>query len=70
VGIELADNGNDLVTGAVTLRPGPPVTGVSTGPRVGLRGDPDRPWRFWLTGEPTVSAYRPAVVRRRTSKPL
>jgi DNA-3-methyladenine glycosylase len=43
---------------------------VSTGPRVGLRGDPDRPWRFWLTGEATVSAYRPAVARPRSSKGL
>ena len=33
----------------------------STGPRVGLRAAPDRPWRFWVTGEPTVSAYRPAT---------
>ena len=36
---------------------------VSTGPRVGLRLAAERPWRFWLTGEPTVSAYRPAVER-------
>ena len=42
-------------------------TDVSTGPRVGLRGAPDRPWRFWITGEPTVSAYRPAAPLRRGS---
>jgi DNA-3-methyladenine glycosylase len=36
---------------------------VSSGPRVGLRLAADRPWRFWLTGEPTVSAYRPAATR-------
>ena len=65
LGIELSDNGNDLVTGPVTLDArAEPVAEVSTGPRVGLRGDPDRPWRFWLTGDPTVSAYRPAVPRR------
>jgi DNA-3-methyladenine glycosylase len=23
------------------------------------------PWRFWIEGEPTVSAYRPATPRRR-----
>jgi DNA-3-methyladenine glycosylase len=68
LGIELADNGNDLVTGPITLQLGEQVPEVSTGPRVGLRGDPDVPWRFWATGDPTVSAYRPAVVRRRRPK--
>jgi DNA-3-methyladenine glycosylase len=70
LGIALADNGNDLVTGPITLELGDRATDVSTGPRVGLRGDPDRPWRFWATGAPTVSAYRPAVVRAARRKPL
>jgi DNA-3-methyladenine glycosylase len=39
---------------------------VATGPRVGVAGDGAvHPWRFWLAGEPSVSAYRPAVSRRR-----
>ncbi|MGV1010324.1 MAG: DNA-3-methyladenine glycosylase [Dermatophilaceae bacterium] len=42
---------------------------VRCGPRVGVRGpggDPTAyPWRFWLDGERTVSAYRPGVLRRR-----
>lgn len=38
---------------------------VSTGPRVGLRHAADRPWRFWIPDEPTVSDYRPAAARRR-----
>ena len=48
--------------GRLTLTPGPAVasSAVSTGPRVGLRAAADRPWRFWLTGEASVSAYRPA----------
>ena len=37
---------------------------LSAGPRVGLRSAPERPWRYWLTGEPTVSDYRPAATRR------
>jgi DNA-3-methyladenine glycosylase len=69
MGIALDDNGNDLVTGSITLSlPGTssePAPRVSTGPRVGLRGDPDLPWRFWLTEDPTVSTYRPAVQRKR-----
>lgn len=39
----------------------PPVVApadVSAGPRVGVTGAHDVPWRFWLTGDPTVSAYR------------
>ncbi|WP_457208969.1 DNA-3-methyladenine glycosylase [Nocardioides sp. P5_C9_2] len=36
---------------------------VLSGPRVGLRGAPERPWRYWLAGEPTVSAYRAAAPR-------
>jgi DNA-3-methyladenine glycosylase len=42
---------------------------VRTGPRVGVSGPggdaTSFPWRFWLEGEPTVSAYRPGVVRKR-----
>lgn len=35
---------------------------VSSGPRVGVSGEAGTtlfPWRFWLTGDPTVSKYRP-----------
>lgn len=35
---------------------------ISTGPRVGVAGvagGPEFPWRFWITGDPTVSAFRP-----------
>ncbi|WP_404312929.1 DNA-3-methyladenine glycosylase [Agrococcus terreus] len=40
-----------------------------TGPRVGVSGPGGDaaafPWRFWLPGEPSVSAYRAAARRRR-----
>jgi DNA-3-methyladenine glycosylase len=40
---------------------------VRTGPRVGVSGPGGDvaayPWRFWLEGEATVSAYRPGKVR-------
>jgi DNA-3-methyladenine glycosylase len=46
-----------------------PLARVRTGPRVGVSGPGGDasayPWRFWLDGEPTVSAYRPGVVRSR-----
>ena len=58
LGIELTDNGNDLSAGPITLEVGAPPAEVVTGPRVGLRGAPDRPWRFWVAGDPTVSPYR------------
>lgn len=66
LGIGLDLDGTDLSRGPVrlVLAAAPDPGRVSTGPRVGLRGAPDRPWRFWLTGEPTVSAYRPAAKRR------
>jgi DNA-3-methyladenine glycosylase len=61
LGIGLELDGADLRTGPVTLRPGEPPAEISTGPRVGLRGAPERPWRYWATGDPTVSTYRPAA---------
>lgn len=62
--IDRDDNGLDLHD---HLSLGPRAAGYETGPRVGLRHAADRPWRFWLPGEPTVSAYRPAApLRRRT----
>jgi DNA-3-methyladenine glycosylase len=42
---------------------------VLRGPRVGVAGaGAVHPWRFWLAGEPSVSAYRPAVSRRRPDR--
>ena len=43
---------------------------VSTGPRVGVSGPggtQEYPWRYWLTGDPTVSKYRPAQPRKRAA---
>jgi len=45
-----------------------PAAAVSRGPRVGVSGaGAGAAWRYRLTAEPSVSAYRPAVARRRTS---
>jgi DNA-3-methyladenine glycosylase len=64
LGIRLDDNGAALDRDGFELRLGEPVTTVATGPRVGLRAAADRPWRFWIEGDPTVSVYRPAKTLR------
>jgi len=69
LGIDRAHDGADLGTPPLTLRPGAPVASYERGPRVGLRGAADRPWRFWLPGEPSVSSYRPAAPLRRRPGP-
>ncbi len=67
-------DGADLSVPPLTLTPawapGDPVPRHDTGPRVGLRGAPDRPWRFWLPGERSVSSYRPAAPLRPRGHPM
>jgi DNA-3-methyladenine glycosylase len=67
--IRLTDDGTDLVAGPITLTLGEPPAAVSSGPRVGLRPAAERPWRFWITGERSVSTYRPAAPLRRANRP-
>jgi DNA-3-methyladenine glycosylase len=67
LGITLDDLGTDLLADhdpeehptGVRLGPQParrPT--VASGPRVGVSKAADVPWRFWIEGDPTVSAYR------------
>ncbi len=68
LGIDRAWNGADLTEAGgrvvVHRREAPTHTTHASGPRVGVSGpggDSTRhPWRYWITGERTVSAYRPA----------
>ncbi|AVH59528.1 MULTISPECIES: DNA-3-methyladenine glycosylase [Streptomyces] len=61
LGITAEHNGIDLLTGAsVTLSEGEPVPAalIRVGPRVGVSKAHDWQHRFYLAGDPTVSAYR------------
>ncbi len=61
LGLDGAHDGADLLAGEpVRLRPGAPVdrARIGTGRRVGVRWAADVHWRFWVIGEPTVSAYK------------
>ncbi len=60
LGLSLDDLGADLLEGD-TIRLGPALDEpphISAGPRVGVSKAADVPWRFWITGDPTVSTYR------------
>jgi DNA-3-methyladenine glycosylase len=68
LGIGREANGADLFdpVAPIQLLPAEEPGGkVEQGPRVGLREAADRPWRFWLADEPTVSVYRPHQPKRR-----
>ncbi|MFY1599456.1 DNA-3-methyladenine glycosylase [Micromonospora sp. WMMD737] len=69
LGIDKSAYGRWLLgDGPVRLRPADvpvPDEAVAAGPRVGVTGAHDVPWRFWIAGDPTVSAYRRHVPRSR-----
>lgn len=50
----------------VRLTAGAEVPSYVTGPRVGVNVATEVPWRWWVTGDPTVSAFRSGTRRRQT----
>jgi DNA-3-methyladenine glycosylase len=66
LGITGAENGTDLLAaaaaaaGAVRLRTDgtPPPRRPARGPRIGITAAADRPWRWWVPGNPHVSKAR------------
>jgi DNA-3-methyladenine glycosylase len=68
LGLTTADSGRDALTGPFKLvLPSERTVGISSGPRVGVAGaggSDQYAWRFWITGDPTVSRYKAAKPRR------
>jgi len=72
--IDRAQDGADVCVAGSPLRVRWPDAGtlarsaekkkIATGPRVGVSSAAEVPWRFWVEGDPTVSAYRAHVPRR------
>lgn len=62
LGITLADLGSELLSEngeGIRLGPAEGAPGaIVAGPRVGVSKAADVPWRFWISNDPTVSAYR------------
>ena len=69
LGVHREQDGADVTDPASEIRlvDGVPVEAeaVRWGPRVGIRTAAELPWRAWIDGDPTVSAYRPHVPKRR-----
>ena len=67
LGLTTADSGRDALGSPFHLQlPQTPAADISSGPRVGVSGaggSHDYPWRFWLSGDPTVSRYKAAKAR-------
>jgi DNA-3-methyladenine glycosylase len=63
LGITGDDSGLDLMGDGSEIRLRPRQAGaaapdeIACGPRVGIRHAADRPWRWWIAGDPTVSRH-------------
>ncbi len=73
--IDRSQNGADVCAPASPLRvlaavKPVPAADIATGPRVGVSRAADVAWRFWITGDPAVSAYRAYAPRRAKAKPV
>jgi DNA-3-methyladenine glycosylase len=62
LGLNAATNGLDLCDSTSLVRlesmPSRQRGVVRAGPRVGISVATEQPWRFWLDGEPSVSAFK------------
>jgi DNA-3-methyladenine glycosylase len=61
LGIELDWHGTDLVTSdRLWIAHGEPAAEVASSGRIGIGRGQEHPWRFWVAGNPHVSAHRRA----------
>jgi DNA-3-methyladenine glycosylase len=71
--LDAATNGVDLCADDSPVRlerlPARRPAGVTAGPRVGIARATGRPWRFWLAGDPTVSAFKAGGRKRPAADP-
>lgn len=73
--VDRSHNGADVCDPASALRVFAALApvdqaAISRGPRVGVSQGADVAWRYWISGDPAVSAYRPHVPRRAPAKPV
>jgi DNA-3-methyladenine glycosylase len=70
LGLGAATNGVDLCDPASPVRlesmRSRRMPGVVSGPRVGIAVATERPWRFWVSGDPSVSAFKAGRRTRQT----
>jgi DNA-3-methyladenine glycosylase len=65
--LDRSANDTSLIDGTGPARltpPAGPAGSIAAGPRVGVTSAHDVPWRFWISGDPTVSAYRRHTPRK------
>jgi DNA-3-methyladenine glycosylase len=65
-GLDLCSNESAVRLESMRARRAQPVR---TGPRVGITAAAERPWRYWLDGDPTVSAFKAGGRTRHTGQP-
>ncbi len=69
-GADVCDLGGELLIYAPAGSTGPSADRIATGPRVGVSTGAQVPLRYWIAGDPSVSAYRAHVPPRRTGERL
>lgn len=68
LGITMADGGADALEAPFELAFAGRPSRFEAGPRTGISGDGGTgvfPWRFWIPGDPTVSAYKARTLKKR-----